>query len=456
MLTSQELLRGLVGHLSAAWGYSPAETYERIAVDSRQVTPGDLFVALAGEHRNGHEFIADAIAQGAAGVLVKQPPNFELNGDKVAIFQVREPLAALQDLARRRLAYSLAKVIGVTGSVGKTTCKELIAAVLSSRYCVLKSEANLNSEIGLPISLLHLKPEHDRTVLEMAMYQQGDIRFLCELSGPQIGVVTNVGPSHLERLGSLQAIADAKAELPQSLPPDGFAILNGDDPLVAAMAERTRAGVVLYGLGQDCAVRAEQIDSRGADGISFTLCWGRQQAATRLSMPGRHNVHNALAAAAVGLTDDMSLREVADALSEADVPSRIRLVAGYNNTTIIDDSYNASPASMLAAIDLLKEMPGRTIAFLGDMRELGDHTYEGHRRVGQRAAQVADIIYAVGDDGGIIGHGAKEIGHPMVRVFEDKAEAAEALRARLRPGDYVLVKASRGMALETVVEYLKA
>ncbi len=410
MLTSQELLRGLVGHLSAAWGYSPVDIYEHIAVDSRQVGSGDLFVALAGEHHDGHEFIGEAIARGAAGVITKQAPY--LNGDKVAIFQVREPLTALQDLARRRLSNSAAKVIGVTGSVGKTTCKELVAAVLSARYCVLKSQANLNSEIGLPISLLDLKPEHDRVVLEMAMYQQGDIRFLCELSEPQIGVVTNVGPSHIERLGSLQAIADAKAELPNSLPPDGFAVLNGDDPLVSTMAERTRAGVVLYGLAQQCAMRAEEIVSHGAEGLSFVLCSGRQQAAARLRMPGRHNIHNALAAAAVGLVEGLSLREVADALSDADVPSRIRLVPGYNNSTIIDDAYNASPASVLAAIYLLKEMPGRTIAFLGDMRELGDHSYEGHRQVGLRAAQVADIIYAVGNDGKIIGQGAKEMAIP--------------------------------------------
>jgi UDP-N-acetylmuramoyl-tripeptide--D-alanyl-D-alanine ligase len=260
----------------------------------------------------------------------------------------------------------------------------------------------------------------------------------------------------MERLGSIEAIVDAKAELPESLPPYGFAILNGDDPLVSAMAERTSAGVVLYGLAMACAVRAEDVVSRGDQGISFTLCWGRQKAATLVRMPGRHNVHNALAAAAVGLVDGMSLQEVADALSAADVPSRVHLVPGYNGTTIIDDAYNASPASMLAAIDLLKEMPGRTIAFLGDMRELGDYTYEGHRQVGQRAAQVADIIYAVGNDGKFIGQGAREIGHPMVRMFADKDEAAEALRQRLRPGDYVLVKASRGMALETVVEYLKA
>ncbi|MFQ5878615.1 MAG: UDP-N-acetylmuramoyl-tripeptide--D-alanyl-D-alanine ligase [Dehalococcoidia bacterium] len=453
MLTADEIEEGLAGHLVAAWGYTPGAAYQRVVVDSRQASGGDLFVALAGEHLDGHDFITEAVERGAAGVLAQRPPQGLAEG--VAIFQVTDTLFALQLLARRRLAQNLVKVIAITGSVGKTTCKELTAAVLSRRYAVLGSQANLNSEVGLPISLLELTPGHQRAVLEMAMYQRGDIRFLCEMTRPQIGVVTNVGPSHMERLGSLEAIALAKAELPESLPSNGFAILNGDDPLAAAMAQRTSAGVILYGTSPGCTVRAEDVASHGLEGISFRLRLGRRQAPVRLPLPGRHNLHNALAAAAVALADGMPLAEVAEALSAAPVPSRIRVAPGHNGSTIIDDTYNASPASMLAALDLLKEMPGRAIAFLGDMRELGPYHYEGHRHVGQRAAQVADVIYAVGEGGGIVGQAAREVGHPMVRFFADKETAAQALRQRLRPGDFVLVKASRAMAFETVVEHLQ-
>lgn len=454
MITAQEIFNNLNGQLTAARGFCPSDVYTSVAVDSRRVAPGAIFVALPGEHHDGHDFVDDAVARGAAALLVKRDST---NGRATTVYEVAEPLAALQRLATARLAVSSVQVIGITGSVGKTTCKELTAAVLSARYSVLKSEANLNSEIGLPISILGLRDEHERAVLEMAMYQSGDIRFLCELARPQIGVVTNVGVSHIERLGSQQAIADAKAELPESLPADGYAVLNADDPFVFAMAERTRAGVVTYGvITGDCALRADEIVSRGIEGVSFVIRQGRRRASVHLAMPGRHNVYNALAAAAVGLVDGLSLREVADALSEARPESRIRMVPGCNGSHLIDDTYNASPSSMIAAIDLLKEMPGKTIAFLGDMRELGSYSYEGHRQVGQRAAQVADVIYAVGEDGKFIGQGAKEIGHPMVRIFADKDEAAAALRERLRPGDYVLIKASRGMALETVVEFLKA
>ncbi len=363
---------------------------------------------------------------------------------------------ALQELARlRRASRHRLKVVAITGSVGKTTTKELVAAVLATRYPLLKNEGNLNSEIGLPLVLLELTTRHRRAVLEMGMWAPGEIAFLCDLAAPEIGIVTNVGPSHMERLGSIDAIADAKAELVEALPEDGVAILNADDPRVAAMAERTQAHVLTYGLGKTADVRAEEIESHGLAGVSFVLAHAGDREPVYSRLPGRAMVHNALAAAAAGVVDGLSVAEAASALSEAQVPTRLAAYRGINGSTLIDDTYNASPASMLAALDLLGESSGRKIAVLGDMRELGGAEAEGHRDVGRRAAEVADVIYAVGDLGRWIGDAAIQAGHGGVHIAFDKSQIAEALRRELRPGDMVLLKASRALEFETLLDELK-
>jgi UDP-N-acetylmuramoyl-tripeptide--D-alanyl-D-alanine ligase len=343
----------------------------------------------------------------------------------------------------------------VTGSLGKTTTKELAAALLAARYPVLKNEANYNNEIGLPLTLLELTHRHRRAVLEMAMRAQGEIRTLCEIARPEVGVVTNVGPSHQERLGSLEAIAAAKAELVESLPPHGVAVLNGDDPLVRTMAGRTKARPLLFGTSPAADVRATEIASRGLEGVSFRLHWQGESALARIRLPGRHNVANALAAAAVALADGMSPAEVADALEGAPVSSRIQVRRGRGGCTILDDTYNASPASMAAALDLLAELPGRRIAVLGDMRELGAAERESHLAAGRRAAETADVIHTVGEVAGIIAEAAREAGHDSTHHWSTKEEAGEALAADLRPDDVVLLKASRAMALETLLDALR-
>jgi UDP-N-acetylmuramoyl-tripeptide--D-alanyl-D-alanine ligase len=428
------------------------QSFSGVAIDSRQVQPGHLFIALPGEHRHGQEFIADAVSRGATGVIAqRQPPDLP---KEVAFFQVDDTLAALQRLAAYWRGKYRVKVVGITGSVGKTTCKELTAAVLSSAYQVLKSEANLNTEIGLPLTLLQLAPEHERVVLEMGMYGLGEIRLLCQIARPQVGVVANVGPIHLERLGTLEAIADAKAELVESLPPDGWAILNGDDPLVAPMAERTSAHAVLFGESPQCSVRGTVLSTSGLEGISFRLTCDDESADISAPLPGRHNLYNAMAAAAVGLADGLSLQEVAAALATADIPLRLRVLSGPRGSTILDDTYNASPTSMLAALDLLAELPGRRLALLGDMMELGSFEEEGHRLVGERAARTTHVLFALGERGRIIGEAAQAVGHPEVHFLASKEKAAVAIRETLSEGDHLLVKASRAMALETIIEEL--
>jgi len=454
MLGMQDITSGLGAMLQAIGGPRQGRPFARVTIDSRQVEADDLFVALPGERRNGHDFIADAVAGGATGVLAEHlPSGLPAN---VTVFRVPNSLAALQALAAHWRAKHDLKVIGITGSLGKTTCKELAAAVLADTFAVLKSEANLNTEIGLPLTLLQLRPDHQRAVLEMGMYGPGEIRLLCQIARPQVGVVTNVGPIHMERLGSLEAIAAAKAELVESLPADGTAVLNGDDPLVDGMAQRTAAGVIRFGTSQECDVRGTVLASAGLEGITFRLRCGSESVDVATALPGCHNLHNLLAAAAVGVADGLSLQQIAEALQKADVPLRLRVLAGPNGSTIIDDSYNASPASMLAALDLLAELPGRHLALLGDMLELGAFEEEGHRLLGRRAARSLDALYVVGERGHLVGEAARQAGQAEVHFLRSKEEAAGILRSVLSPGDHLLVKASRALALETVIEELTA
>lgn len=452
MIGTNEIVASL-GSLLRAHRVGDRERFPRVVIDSRQVGRGDLFVALPGKRRDGQEFVLDAAAAGAGGVLVREispelPP-------ATAVFAVDDTLAALQRLAAGRRDRRHARVIGVTGSVGKTTTKEIVAAVLATRYRVLKNEANQNNEIGLPLTLLRLSERHQRAVLEMGMYALGEIRTLCEIARPEVGVVTNIGPSHLERLGSMEAIAAAKAELPESLPPQGYAILNADDPLVMTMVDRTRARVLTYGLSSDADVQASDVAGRGLAGVGFRLHWRGKSVRVETSLPGRHIVSNTLAAAAVALADGMALPDVAQALAGAEVPLRIQVHRGRQGCTLLDDTYNASPASMAAALDLLAEIPGRRIAVLGGMSELGAASREGHLAVGRRAAETADIIHAIGEEAQLIADAAREAGHDAVHHWAAKETAAGAIAAGLQPDDVVLLKASRALAFETLLEALK-
>ncbi len=454
-----DLLAATGGHLIAP---SAVTAIRGAAVDSRSVTPGSCFVALRGARVDGHAFVGDAIRAGAAAVLVERPVDVP-DGHDAAVVRVADPLHALQELAAWWRGRHAVRVVGITGSTGKTLAKELVADVLARTEPVLRNDGNLNSETGLPVTLLNLDAEHRLAVLEMSMYTEGEIARLAEIARPEAGIVLNVLPMHLERTGSLEAIARAKGELPAALPRDGLAVLNADDRRVAAMADATPAAVRTFGLGDGADVRALDVVPHGLGGTEFTIAapWGERR--VRLAMPGRHLVPHALAAAAVAERFGTPLDEVAAALAGGShAAHRMAVVEAASGATLVDDTYNAAPWSVAAALDLLAETavaPGRhRFAVLGDMLELGPDEERLHREVGVRAAGVVDGLVAVGERGAWIAAGARAAGLHRVVTAVDADEAVGAVERDMGPsvGDVVLVKASRGIELDRTVAALAA
>jgi len=439
-----------------------------VVIDSRQAGPDSLFVGLKGESVDGSDFADDAIAKGAVAVLVSRAPAAAVQvwtrdttaaaiTPPIAIV-VPDTLWAFQELAaywRRRLNV---RVVGITGSVGKTVTKELTASVLSRRYATLRNEGNLNNEIGLPLTLLKATPKTEYAVLEMGMYALGEIARLAEIALPSVGIVTNVEPVHLERLGSIERIAQAKSELVQALPADGVAVLNGDDPRVRAMSALTKARVFTYGLSPDCDLYASDIESQGLEGIRFRLHYRGDTVHARAALLGTHSVHTALAAAAVALNEGLSWQEIMAGLM--DVSAQLRLIAtpAIRGALILDDTYNASPKSTIAALNLLAELKGRRIAVLGDMLELGALEDEGHRKVARRAIEVVSRLITVGKRGRIIGEEALACGMSPedVVIVDTNQDAIRALSDWIQEGDIILVKGSRGMHMEDIVQALRA
>lgn len=429
------------------------------AVDSREVRPGNLFVALPGERTDGHRFVNDAIAAGAAALLVSQPVAVALADVDVTIVEVRDTLRALHAVAADWRGRFDPLVVGVTGSIAKTSTKEAIAAVLAPSLVTLKSEGNQNNEIGLPLTVLRLGPEHQAAVLEMGMYVGGEIADLARIARPEVGVVTAIQPVHLSRIGTIEAVEQAKGELVEALPPDGVAVLNADDERVRRMASRTPARAVTYGFSPDADIRAVEIESAGVDGMRFRLLTDGGERAVSIPTLGRLAVHNALAGAAVGLIAGIELDAVVAALAAGwSAPHRTSLVRA-GDVTIVDDTYNASPASVIAALELLGGLPRRRLAVLGEMLELGDDHEVGHVRAGAAAA-AGDLalLVVVGQAANGIARGARDAGLPGERILEvaDRRAALDALVAHLVPGDAVLVKASRGIELDLLVDELVA
>jgi UDP-N-acetylmuramoyl-tripeptide--D-alanyl-D-alanine ligase len=427
------------------------------AVDSRLVTPGQLFVALPGERTDGHLYLPEAAERGASALLVtRQVADPAAFGD-VTIIRVADAVAALGAVAAGWRMRFDPLVVGVTGSIAKTSTKEAIAAVLGARWRTLKSEGNQNNEIGLPLTLLRLGPEHGAAALEMGMYVSGEIADLAAMARPSIGVVTAVQPVHLSRIGTIEAVEQAKGELLEALPADGTAILNADDPIVTRMDSRTVARAMRYGFAETADVRATDVASAGTAGMRFRLETPVGSLPIKVPTLGRLSVHNAAAAAAVGLAAGLALDTIGAALEAGwSAPHRVELVP-LRGMTVIDDSYNASPGSVSAALDLLAELPGRHVAVLGEMLELGDAHESGHRAVGEHAGQVVDLLIVVGEDAGGIVAGALDSGLDPGRALpvRDAEAALDVLRPRMREGDVVLVKASRGIGLDRLVDALR-
>lgn len=464
MLTLAEVINAITGQQSQLGGGQPVTD---VVIDSRLVIPGCLFVALPGDVHHGHEFVAAAFGAGAVAAIVEDdlpldcqhvdlrrrldpaPATLELP----LCLRVESSLTALQMLASFWRNRHNPRVIGITGSVGKTTTKELVAAVLARRFNTLRSRGSYNNEIGLPLTLLQITSAHERVVLEMGMYDVGEIADLARIARPHVGVVTNIGPAHLERAGTMERIAHAKTELVQALPADGVAILNYDDPLVREMAQKTKARVLFYGLSPKADLWASGIAGMGLEGIRFRLHYETETLHLRVPLLGRHSVHTALRAAAVGLAEGESWQEIVEGLQRGSPQLRLVAVDGINGSTLLDDSYNASPQSTLAALNLLDELEGRKIAVLGDMLELGNYEEEGHRKVGLRVIDSADVLITVGRLGRVIATEAKRWGFPSssVHVMDDNAQTIALLQEIVVPGDVILVKGSRALHLEEVV-----
>jgi UDP-N-acetylmuramoyl-tripeptide--D-alanyl-D-alanine ligase len=431
-------------------------------VDSRHAGPGDLFFALTGDHTDGHRFVGEALLRGAAGAVVRRGWTDDLRPERGGpLIEVEDPAKALLQLARDVRARLDATVVGITGSTGKTCTKDFTAAVLLRTLDVVSSPASFNNEVGLPLTLLRATDRTEVIVCEMGSRGPGHIRLLCEIARPHVGVVTNVGVAHMELFGSPQVLRDAKAELPEALPPEGTAVLNADDPVVRGYATRTRAGVLLFGTGDDAAVRANGVVV-GRDGVAeFELVTPNGSAHVRLPAPGEHLVPDALAAAATGSAMGVPPAEIGRGLATASLSTgRMEVFETPDGIRVVNDAYNANPTSMAAALKALRSMAGgrRSVAVLGHMAELGAIAGAEHERIGELAARLGiDALVIVGKDAALIAAGAAREGVEPDRIVtcEEPDQAARAVRTLAGRGDVVLVKASRVERLERVADALR-
>ncbi|MFZ0420830.1 MAG: UDP-N-acetylmuramoyl-tripeptide--D-alanyl-D-alanine ligase [Candidatus Sulfotelmatobacter sp.] len=438
--------------ISGAGEFSPEEVVRGYSIDSRTVGPGQLFFAVKGERLDGHDFVEQALEKGAAAAVVRKD-QLGRYASKARLLGVADTLVALQTLATAVRKLWGKPLIAVTGSAGKTTTKEAIAHVLGRRFRVLKSEGNFNNHFGLPLMLLKLEPEHDVAVIEMGMSHAGEIRELAKIAQPEIGVVTNVAAVHLEFFDSLAGIARAKYELVESLPSSGTAVLNADDEYVSQFGRDFRGKVVMYGTRATADVRAEKIQSKGANGAEFDVVIGSVREHARLPLVGEHNVLNALAAVAVGLERGLKAAEAVGALATLTPADKRGQVLQVGNITAINDCYNSNPKALEAMVDALAAMAGRRrIVVAGEMLELGPAGEEIHRRAGRHIAErKIDLLVGVRGLAKAMVEAAKQAG-ALAEFVTTPEEAGEWLARETRDGDVVLLKASRGVKLEKALE----
>jgi UDP-N-acetylmuramoyl-tripeptide--D-alanyl-D-alanine ligase len=466
-LSLRDVLTALVGEVETHRNFK----VEGGCIDSRQVKANNLFIALPGEATDGHLYVDHALSNGAALALIDQNivsefPVVDLSKLPLVIPEsgpfsllTSNALTALQQIAAWwRNQFDL-KVVGITGSVGKSSTKDLIASVLSRRLVTLRSEGNQNNEIGLPLTLLNLNSQHEAAVLEMGFYVLGEIKLLCTIARPQIGVITNVGTVHAERAGSIEVIAAGKAELVEALPPapTGVAILNYDDPRVRQMASKTNARVLSYGLSPEADLWADEIESMGLEGVRCRMHYQGESNYLTAPLIGRHSVYTMLRAAATAITLGISWDWIFFALKDTPIQVRIVTVSTQSGARIIDDSYNASPDSTIAALNLLNDLGGRKVAVLGDMLELGQYETAGHQKVGWRASEVADELILIGERSTITREAALSSGCRPEKIhwYADAASAIPYLIDNLKSGDMVLIKGSHSMHMDTIVAALE-
>ena len=440
----------------AAARSSPTAEVRGYSIDSRTIGAGELFFAVKGERFDGHDFVDAALEKGATAAVVRLD-QIHRYLDPSRLIAVEDTLLALQTLATAVRKLWGKPLVGITGSAGKTTTKEAIAHVLASRFRVLKSEGNFNNHFGLPLMLLKLEPEHDVAVIEMGMSHAGEIRALAKIAQPEIGVVTNVAPVHLEFFDSIAGIARAKYELIESLPANGVAVLNADDEYVAQFGRGFKGQVIRYGIRDTADIRAENVQSLGAEGSKFevVVCGEREHA--RLPLVGQHNVLNALAAVGVGLARGLKLPEAVAALATLMPADKRGQVLQLGNITIINDCYNSNPKALCAMVDALATMSAkRRLVVAGEMLELGTAGDEMHRAAGHHMAEKKiDVLIGVRGQAKTMVESARQHGIQAEFVATPE-EAGQWLARETRQGDVVLLKASRGVKLEKALDVLQA
>lgn len=446
------LLKGLVEKMANG-------EIKGVSIDSRAIQKGELFVAIKGVRFDGHDFVPEVMQKGAWGAVVDRTAlasRFSQLGGSKNILPVKDPLTALQEMASLHRRNFTVPFVGITGSNGKTTTKEMLAGILKQKGPVLKNEGNLNNHIGVPLTLLKLTRAHTAAVVEMGMSAPGEIDTLARFVGPDIGVITNIGPAHLEFLKSMDRVAQAKGELFDHLKPAGTAVLNADDHYFNLLRKKFNGRVLSFGIDNSSDVRGSDIRQE-KDFTDFTLASDDSRAKVRLRTIGKHNVSNALAAAAAAFAVGMSLDDVKNGL-DGFIPIAMRSeLKQIRGVTVFADCYNANPASMEAALAALISLRsgGKTIAVLGDMFELGTAAVDAHRAIGATATRLGvDLVITVGPLARQAGEGAIAAGMPKDRVLEagSQAEAAALLKKLSLPGDAVLIKGSRGMKMEKVLE----
>lgn len=454
-LTLDDVLKATGGTLKSK---GPAIEFKGVCIDSRIVRPGEVFVAIKGAHFDGNNFVGDAVEKGAPAVITASPAPVP---GGVSMVEVKDTVDALGDLASWWRNRFKAPCVAITGSNGKSTTKEMAAAIASCRGSVLKTEGNYNNLIGLPLTVFRWEKEHDVAVLEMGMNASGEIRRLTKVACPDIGLITNITAAHLEKLHSVEGVAQAKGELFEAMDSRSIAIINDEDPWVKKLGAKFKGRKITFGMQNTSDVKFLHMDSRGLDDTELAFGVGGREYKIKVPLPGTHNVMNALGAIAIGLALGIEVNEMLDRLAGFHpMAMRFERVQLSNGVCLVNDSYNANPQSMRAAFRTVgaARRAGRFIAVLGDMLELGEQSAALHRETGAAAVESGvQVLFVFGSFAPEFSKGAQGKGMKKteVREYEDIAALEKAVEKEIRAGDVLLVKGSRGMRMERIVEYLK-